>query len=125
MSHRSKIIVGSAVLGLVLFVSHPAIRYGYDVSDTVACFVTVGQHATQYATGYSDRAFSQVRTDMSSDDVLRILGEPLTRATWSSWPEGEWGYSQPASSSGHYHLRTVRFSADGKVSAAYKLFYFD
>jgi len=62
---------------------------------------------------------------MTGDEVLRKLGEPLERVTWSSWPEGEWKYSQPATSSGHYHLRTVRFSQDGKVSDVYKLFYFD
>jgi|KBSSwiStaDraftv2_1062776.scaffolds.fasta_scaffold436325_2 outer membrane protein assembly factor BamE (lipoprotein component of BamABCDE complex) len=103
----------------------PSARYGYDMSDTFACLLTTGQHATRFATGYTDRAFSGIRQGMTTNEVLRILGEPLNRATWSSWPEGEWQYSQPASSSGHYHLRTVRFSGDGRVSAAHKLFYFD
>ena len=124
MSRRS-IIIPVCGTGLVLFVSLPAVRHGYGLCDTVACVVTTGQHATRYATGYSDGAISRVRAGMTGDEVLRILGEPLERVTWSSWPEGEWKYSQPATSSGHYHLRTVRFSQDGKVSDVYKLFYFD
>ena len=113
------------VLLLAAVLVFPSARYGYDMSDTFACMLTTGQHETRFAAGYTDRAFSEIRPGMTINEVLRILGEPLDRATWTSWPEGEWQYSQPASSTGHYHLRTVRFSDDGRVSAAYKVFYFD
>jgi outer membrane protein assembly factor BamE (lipoprotein component of BamABCDE complex) len=102
-----------------------AVRHGYDAEDTLACVLTTGMHSTRYATGYTSKAFSQIRPGMTPDEVGNILGEPLRRVTWSSWPEGDWDYSEPATSSGHYHARRVRFSADGSVSAAYKLFYFD
>lgn len=35
------------------------------------------QEDTVYAAGYSDRAFRKVTVGMGSDEVLRLLGEPL------------------------------------------------
>jgi hypothetical protein len=124
MPRTSKVILICVLLTVAVLV-FPSARYGYDISDTFACLLTTGQHTTGFATGYTDRGFSEIRQGMATNEVLRTLGEPLNRVTWSSWPEGEWQYSQPVSSSGNYHLRTVRFSGDGTVSAAYKLFYFD
>jgi hypothetical protein len=103
----------------------PIVQYGYGFSDWVDCFLTIGQHETHFAAGYNERAFSKIRAGMTTNQVLRILGEPLDRSTWSQWPEGEWEYSRPASSSGHYHLRAVRFATNGLVSEANKMFYFD
>ena len=109
------------VAGLLL----SAVRHGYDSEDTIACLVTTGQHSTRYSTGYTAKAFSRVRPGMTPEEVRSVLGEPLRRTTWSSWPEGDWDYSLPASPSGHYHDRRVRFGPDGRVSAVFKMFYFD
>ena len=127
MTRRSKALAVCAIgsVGLFAILVLPAIHYNYGASDTINCLVTTGQHATKYATGYTDRAFAQIHGGMTQDEVLRVLGEPLERATWSSWPEGEWKYSQPATSSGPFHLRSVRFAPDGKVSEAFRVFYFD
>jgi hypothetical protein len=127
MTRRSKVLAVGAIgsVGLFAVLVLTAIQYGYGASDTVNCLVTTGQHATKYATGYTDRAFAQIHAGMTRDEVLRVLGEPLERATWSSWPEGDWKYSQPATSSGHFHLRSVRFAPDGMVSDAIRVFYFD
>lgn len=105
----------------------PFVRYGYGLDDGLNCALTTGFHKTHFAAGYSDRTFSSIRPGMTTNEVLRILGEPLDRKTWSQWPEGYWNYSQaaPSSPSDHYHVRNVRFAQDGLVSEVYKGFYFD
>ena len=35
---------------------------------------------TEYAQGYSDRAFKTIRSGMSESDVVRVLGEPIGEA---------------------------------------------
>ena len=112
------------VLVLAAFIAWPMLHYGYNFSDSLACLVTTGQHATSFAPGYSDAAFSKLRLGMSYDEVRRLLGEPLHRDT-VYWPDYGWKYSAPASSSGHYHLREVRFTQDGKVGDCFSVFYFD
>ena len=120
----------SILLLIVLLLSasvllFPFVRYGYGLDDGLYCVFTTGFHTTHFAGGYNDRAFSKIRSGMTTNDVLRLLGEPLDRQTWSQWPEGEWDYSRPASSSGHFHVRAVRFAPNGLVSEAHKLFNFD
>lgn len=88
--------------------------------------LTTGQNATRYATGYSETTFAQIRAGMTREDVFRLLGQPLERVTYpDSWPEMHWIYSQAASRSGHFHLRSVRFAPDGTVSTVFKEFHFD
>ncbi len=116
------VIVG--ILALVGALAWPAVRQGYGFKDTVACMLTTGRNATRYATGYSDAAFAQIRKGMTRDEVLQLLGQPLERVGYpSSHAEMDWKYSQPASRSGHYHLRVVRFGADEKVSAVLRRFH--
>jgi hypothetical protein len=47
---------------------------------------------TKYAAGYSEAAFTQVNTNMTADEVRKILGEPLSN-------------SSPATSSGRVFWR--------------------
>lgn len=126
MKRSSKSVIRLVVLLLVvLFLGFPFFRYGYSFSDGLECIFTTGQHETQFSAGYSDRAFAQVLPGMTTNEVLHILGEPLNGSSWSKWSEGQWEYSMPASSSGHYHLRTIQFTKEGLVLKANKLFYFD
>ena len=124
MPRRAKIFLICLLLSAAVLFS-PSVRYGYNMSDTLNCLLTTGQNTTRFAPGYTERAFSKIHQGMTADEVFRILGEPLNRVTWSLWPEGDWDYSQPATSSGHYHCRFVRFARDGRVSGAGKSFYFD
>jgi hypothetical protein len=111
-------------LALAAVLAWPAVRQGYGVSDTLACVVTTGRHATRYAAGYAENAFAQIRPGMTREEVLGRLGQPLERVGYpSSRPEFEWRYSQPASRSGHFHLRAVEFGPDGKVSAVLRRFH--
>ena len=79
MTRRFKVLavgaLGSGSLFAVLVLS--AIHHGYGVSDTISCLVTTGQQATKYATGYTDRAFAQIHSGRTGDEVLGVLGEPL------------------------------------------------
>ncbi|HWN94204.1 MAG TPA: hypothetical protein VNT99_04165 [Methylomirabilota bacterium] len=126
MKHGFRKTIACGLLSLLslMLLCWPTLHYGYDVSDSINCLVTTGQHSTQYAVGYGDAAFANVRLGMTREKVLQLLGEPLKRYE-VYWPDYGWSYAQPASSSGHYHLRDIRFSQDGKVTDVFKVFYFD
>lgn len=119
-------VVAVGCLGLGALLAWPALRQGYGFSDTLACVLTTGRNATRYATGYSDRAFAEIRPGMTRAEVLGRLGQPLERVGYpSSRPEFEWRYSQAATRSGHFHLRAVQFGPDGKVVTVLRRFHRD
>src|SRR5262245_14258904 len=115
MTPRSGLLATAMIsVSVVAACLWPHIRYGYDFADTVDCLLTTGGHKTRYAPGYSDFAFNRVRLGMSRSEVLDILGEPLERyAPWQ--PDFAWRYSVPATNTGHFHLRELRFSPEGLV----------
>ena len=118
--------VATGFLALIVALAWPAVRQGYGFKDTLACVFTIGRNATRYGAGYSENAFAQIRVGMTQEELLDLLGQPLERVTYpSSWSQMDWKYSQAASRSGHFHLRTVRFTPDGKVSHVFKLLHFD
>jgi len=115
--------ITAGLMVLVAALAWPAMQRGYGFGGTLACMVTTGRHATRYASGFSESTFAQVQTGMTQKEVLGLLGQPLERVTFASSPAVEWRYSQAATRSGHFHLRTVRFTPEGKVKAAVRGFH--
>lgn len=78
---------------------------------------------TEFAHGYTDRAFRLVRPLQTKDQVLVLLGEPLTKNPNRSGSEERWTYSRSPRST-HYRYREVRFT-DGLVAGKHHHFYID
>src|SRR5688572_12197850 len=59
-------------------------------------------HDTEFAPGYSDKAFDSLRLGASRDEVERLLGPPLER--WNGSISGceYWGYSRQATPVSNY-----------------------
>lgn len=68
---------------------------------------TVYQDDTQYAPGYSDKAFRTVRDGMMEEEVIALLGAPLGMS---------WVFERTAS-----ERVVVSFGTDGKVEHVYPL----
>ena len=70
--------IGLVIVGVVLtaLIAHRVLLDGVD-GWLLATFYA---DDTEYAHGYSDRAFRQIRPGMSESDVLRLLGKPIGEA---------------------------------------------
>lgn len=128
MKKRRAVLI-MIVVGIVALTSPlalPAMRYGYGFKDTLACIFATGRDATRYARGYSESAFGRVHPGMARAEVLQLLGQPLERISYPSTPmEMDWRYSQPASRSGHFHLRSIHFDAEGRAHKVIRGFQLD
>ena len=78
---------------------------------------------TEYAPGYTERAFDSLRLGASQDDVERQLGPPLQ--VWSSFGCESWSYSRPATTRSNYYQRNVHFDSTGALVRKYRNFYTD
>lgn len=64
---------------------------------------------TDFATGYSESKFRQVKQGMAMQDVVSVLGMPLSQSTqewsevWSYWPPGK----QPSATRSKFGTTTV------------------
>ncbi len=85
---------------------------------------------TKYSSGYSDKKFTSIQIGMTEQQVLEILGEPLTR--WLPYQSTKFQdkkhlvglqYSTSPSST-HYKLRQI-FLNNGKVAEIISYFYID
>jgi hypothetical protein len=59
-------------------------------------FGLLGEEDTVYAPGYSDRAFRQVEIGMSQQEVLSLLGEPISPFRLTGEPLMDWSRAFPA-----------------------------
>jgi outer membrane protein assembly factor BamE (lipoprotein component of BamABCDE complex) len=80
---------------------------------------------TEYAPGYSDRAFRAVAYGDSEEQVLALLGEPLVRHHGGSNTSHLYlMYSRPVRSSGNYFSRIIILS-NGRVTGKRHELYVD
>jgi hypothetical protein len=85
---------------------------------------------TKYAKGYSDKAFNKIEIGMTEEEVLNLIGEPLTRWTPFSHTNSPnkahyigLQYSESPSST-NYRLRQVYIN-NGVVAEVIGYFYVD
>src|SRR5438105_529152 len=57
----------------VAAVAWAGLRYGYNLTESLDWVVTVGDHPTHFAPGYSDSAFNKITVGMTKKQVLAIL----------------------------------------------------
>ncbi|NEN25697.1 outer membrane protein assembly factor BamE [Cryomorpha ignava] len=85
---------------------------------------------TKYADGYSDKRFNEIKIGMTEQEVLDVLGEPLTE--WNPYQNTRFkdkanfiGFQYSVSPSDtHYRLRQVYFNK-GVVAEKIGYFYVD
>jgi len=83
---------------------------------------------TAYAPGYSETAFRSVRIGDSKEEVIALLGQPLSvhsvgiegTETWGEW----WRYSWSPSDT-HYLLRQLLLDSEGRVVKILREIYWD
>lgn len=88
------------------------------------------QPDTKYSSGYTDEKFESISIGMTEEQVMDILGEPLTR--WRPYRNTKFQdkehfvglqYSE-SPGSGHYNLRQI-YLDNGKVAEIKSYFYID
>jgi len=79
---------------------------------------------TEYARGFTERAFSEVEPGASQGAVRQSLGAPLLT---KAFPDGTtvWYYSRHGPRSRSYFIRALEFSSDNKVSRIFREYYLD
>ncbi len=121
-SIRSRQSILSAIAGLVALAGLIAGLHGFliDGLEGLALTVLLGED-TEYAAGYSDTRWRQVRPGMTRSEVRALLGEPL-----SQWPisggTGERWTRSPGDT--HYRCRVVIYDGD-LVTRKHAEFYVD
>jgi outer membrane protein assembly factor BamE (lipoprotein component of BamABCDE complex) len=101
----------SIFLGLLLILFHANPKIILDGYIGLICSPLL-KTDTQYAGGYTDWKFIQVHNGMSEEEVVAILGEPIS--TWQRDPDTITYCYSTSFGDTHYRIRQINFS-DGKV----------
>ena len=109
------------VTALLLLAAGGAI-YNYIALDNLGglIFPLFLEEDTEYAPGYSDKAFRKVVDGMTESDVYALLGQPLS-TLYSR--DGETAMTWTRSPSGKYYRWRVVYFVDGKVDRTLAIFY--
>lgn len=84
--------------------------------------IIIPKHGTQYAKGYSNHGFSQIKHGASELEVIELLGEPIKR--WTDHNDVlRFSYSKYVGCE-NYHIRQVIFD-EGKVISKRAYYYMD
>lgn len=84
-----------------------------------------GDALTQYAPGYSEARFRQVKVGQTYAEVTAALGPPLHKWDWSQTQDDKtWAYSYGVSDTCNYWRRWIFFH-DGKVATTIADFWYD
>lgn len=78
---------------------------------------------TEYAPGYTEKGFREVRLGQTRDDVIALLGQPLHKRSVRKGAAEGWLYSQSPGSR-DYRYREIQF-ADGLVTHRIHYYYVD
>jgi hypothetical protein len=117
---------GLIVAGSVVWVASNAVECSraYSLDGPRGCVVPLLLKTdTEFAAGYSNAAFRQVRVGMTADDVITLLGTPL--GTWPRDDAGREWWSWSRSPGDHsYRVRTVLLE-QGRVTGVGHGFYVD
>lgn len=79
---------------------------------------------TRYAAGYTEEGFRSLKAGVSKDDVLRVLGEPLSRREIAGG-RSIFYYSEQATARDNYLVRNVVFDSQGRLLERHAEFYVD
>ena len=79
---------------------------------------------TQYAPGFDEARFRELRPGASMAEVRRVLGEPLLLQTFDDG-ETVFYYSRQRDARDNYRLRNVVFDGSGRMKRRVAEFYLD
>lgn len=79
---------------------------------------------TQYAPGFSEGRFQQVRVGMTTDQVEAILGPPIDKLDWATPGVQRWAYTNQVSATSDFHRRWV-FVEGEKVANVVNDYWYD
>jgi hypothetical protein len=119
--HKSLLVGAGIIFCSLAIVSQSSSHFRhYGISDWLAWIDTVGEHPeTHYALGFSEQSFSKVKPGMTTNEVLHILGEPLSRTPWDLWGPSRlgqcWDYSESTTNIMNFHMRDIIFNPDCTV----------
>ena len=116
--------VKRTALVVTLIVLSLAAVHRYHLDGLNGWLLSLGaEEDTEYAAGYSDKAFRNVRSGMTEANVLALLGEPLEKSPRR--PDGTegWRYARSPSDAS-YRVRVIRLR-HGIVTSVRHHFYYD
>jgi outer membrane protein assembly factor BamE (lipoprotein component of BamABCDE complex) len=118
---RKKCLLGTAVIFLAAALitfggSMLYCRHCRTVTDRILYTLFLRDDATEFSSGYSERAFDSVNKGMLKDDVRRLLGDPLEIQSSDAKSHDEiWRYTR-APQDRNFWFRIVLFK-NGEVVA--------
>jgi len=99
------------------------VRYRYCPMDAFLRTI-IRENNTIWAPGFSESKYSSIRTGMTKEQIIKILGEPVRK--WDrDYPDGAWSYSWQKEGDDIFDRRDITFSRDGQVTGVYREFYMD
>lgn len=120
LNRRLGCLLCAAALLVSLYLTYPLV-----VLDGIGgiIFPLISRTDTEYALGFSHRAFLKISPGMTPMEVEQQLGPPIKKYVVRKTGETGWKYSQTPSDAS-YRIRIV-FFRDGRVSERLSEFYSD
>lgn len=82
------------------------------------------EEETVYSHGFNEEKWDKIEIGTSSDDVVLLIGEPLSKGTVKSG-KPYWYYSKQGPKDTNYRVRIVVFDSNYNVSNTIREFYLD
>lgn len=98
--------------------------FGYDVSDAFWRVVWAIDEGTIWAENFSEENFDRIKTGMTSNEVLSLLGEPLNSLERCE-AECYWYYTKQDAGTSDFDQRLVVLNQSKKVIEIRKGFFID
>ncbi len=113
------------ILMVIVFVSATiinAMRFHYGLSDALLRTIFFVFEDTRWAKDYTEDGFDRLAVGMSTEEVLKILGEPLRKSCFSVC---EWVYTWQQDSWLDFDRRAVIFDENMRLIAKRRAYFVD
>lgn len=104
-------------LGLIVFLFHDKLLE--------LVFISLTKQDTVYAVGYNERNFDKIRKNMSMQEVVSQLGNPLDKREIQHGEQEIWYYSRAGVKYDNYFVRLIYFDKNKHVIKTVKKYYLD
>lgn len=125
-----RVSIGLAVIIAVVLVALMigAFRHGTKYcgfSDVILHALFLYEDSTTYSPGFSEESFAEIMPGMDRQQVIALLGEPITKEKYMNGiPKEVWRYTS-GTRDRNYWFRTVVFDQQGKVARVGRKYFVD
>lgn len=96
----------------------------YSIEDSLIFLIFLMEDTTIYSPFYSEQAFKLIKKNMTEEEVIKVVGQPLQKQILENNKGELWRYTQ-GKLDRNFWLRCVKFDSNKKVSQIIKEYWAD